>query len=61
MARKFLASRQVIYQETVVIEADNEQDAERILKEENLMLNWGDKRFLDHDYYEIVDELGEDD
>jgi hypothetical protein len=55
--KSFLATRQVIYEESVIIEADDEDKAREILLTKFQDLNWGNKQFLDTDYYEIVEEV----
>ena len=54
---KFLATRQVIYREETIIEAANEDEAHKILMKAMGNLEWGEKEFVDYDYYEIEDEI----
>jgi hypothetical protein len=54
---KFLATRQVIYREEAIIEAANEEEAQKVLIKAMGNLEWGEKEFIDYDYYEIDSEI----
>lgn len=56
---KFLATRQIIFSEEVIIEAKNEKAAQKILDKNKTELGWDNRQFLDTDYYEIVEEITE--
>jgi len=55
---KFIVTRQVIYAESIEIEAESEDKA--VEEARCILSGWENRQFLDYDYYEVLDEVKEE-